>query len=374
VGATLGFLAQEWLLRTIRGLLTVTELPPASFTPLGIGLVTAIAVLAGFALPPLLQLARVPALRVLRRDVGPPPPLVLLAFGPAVAIVLLLIYWVVRDAKLFLYFTAGLAVFVLTLSGAGLVNGFFYLVNGSRAFKLRVAEVNQVASWAQLASGSPHVMLETYKLDWTEFKNGWGDFRNVCINPPTNRENPDTLGMTGTLAFHTLLFEGDRIDAENKLDTGIDTTWFNLGCAGSALAKMALTGHTEAARVANTFVTTLPQRQTMLKMLTADYCGIGMAFTVAGQPLNWRDDRGTMKLLEQPAQLAREARWTEMGAACLDKPRVDIHPTVASSAVFGVNLTIYDLAVSMCGSQMPPPCDDSTLETNGYHLLSATPM
>jgi putative ABC transport system permease protein len=121
VGATLGFLAQEWLLRTIRGLLTVTELPPASFTPLGIGLVTAIAVLAGFALPPLLQLARVPALRVLRRDVGPPPPLVLLAFGPAVAIVLLLIYWVVRDAKLFLYFTAGLAVFVLTLSGAGLL-------------------------------------------------------------------------------------------------------------------------------------------------------------------------------------------------------------------------------------------------------------
>jgi putative ABC transport system permease protein len=120
-GAALGFLAQEWLLRTIRGLLAVTDLPAASLTPLAMGFVTAIAVLAGFALPPLLQLSRVPALRVLRRDVGPPPPLVLLAFGPAIAVVLLLIYWVVPDAKLFAYFTAGLAAFVLVLTLAGVL-------------------------------------------------------------------------------------------------------------------------------------------------------------------------------------------------------------------------------------------------------------
>ncbi len=123
LGSALGFLAQEWLLRTIRGLLAVTELPAPSAAPLALGLLTAIAVLAGFALPPLIQLGRVPALRVLRRDVGPPPPLVLLAFGPAVAVVLLLIYWVVRDARLFLYLAAGLAVFlaVLALAGTGLV-------------------------------------------------------------------------------------------------------------------------------------------------------------------------------------------------------------------------------------------------------------
>jgi putative ABC transport system permease protein len=129
-GAVLGYLAQEWLLRTIRGLLAVTELPPVSLTPLGIGFVTAIAVLSGFALPPLLQLARVPALRVLRRDVGPPPPLVLLAFGPAIAVVLLLIYWVVRDTRLFLYFTGGLALFVTLLAGAGLL--LVHLAGGLR--------------------------------------------------------------------------------------------------------------------------------------------------------------------------------------------------------------------------------------------------
>jgi putative ABC transport system permease protein len=118
-GSALGFLAQEWLLRTIQGLLAVTELPDASLAPLALGFMTAIAVLAGFALPPLVQLGRVPALRVLRRDVGPPPPWVLLAFGPAVAVVLLLIYWVVRDARLFVYLGAGLAVFLAVLAIAG---------------------------------------------------------------------------------------------------------------------------------------------------------------------------------------------------------------------------------------------------------------
>jgi putative ABC transport system permease protein len=119
VGSVLGFVAQEWLLQAIKGLLSVTELPAASLMPIAIGFAAAIAVLAGFALPPLLQLSRVPALRVLRRDVGPPPPLIVLAFGPACAVVLALIYWVVRDFKLFCYFTAGLAVFVVLLALAG---------------------------------------------------------------------------------------------------------------------------------------------------------------------------------------------------------------------------------------------------------------
>ncbi len=120
-GSLIGFVAQEWLLRAVRDLLGTAVLPPANFAPVGMGVTAALAVLAGFAVPPLLQLARVPPLRVLRRDVGPPPPLVILAFGPAVLVVVGLVGWAVRDVRLALQFLFGLAAFLAVLAGAGFV-------------------------------------------------------------------------------------------------------------------------------------------------------------------------------------------------------------------------------------------------------------
>ena len=119
-GSAIGFLAQEWLLHALRGLINA-DLPPPNLAPVGMGFAAAIAVLTGFALPPLLQLARVPAVRVLRRDVGAPAPLVWLAYGPAVAVVAALIYWAVGDLRLFLDFAVGLAAFAALLVAAALL-------------------------------------------------------------------------------------------------------------------------------------------------------------------------------------------------------------------------------------------------------------
>jgi putative ABC transport system permease protein len=121
LGSLVGFIAQEWLLRAVRDLLGTATLPPANIAPLGMGVSAALAVLAGFALPPLLQLARVPPLRVLRRDVGPPPPLVILAFGPALVVIIGLVWWAVRDVRLAVQFLVGLTLFLSVLAGAGFV-------------------------------------------------------------------------------------------------------------------------------------------------------------------------------------------------------------------------------------------------------------
>jgi len=132
LGSVLGFGAQAWLVVALKGLLK-GDLPPPGLAPLGIGFLTAIAVLGGFALPPLLQLSRTPALRVLRRDVGPPPPLVILAFGPAVIAIVFLIFWVLRDLNVFLGFVGGLAAFVVVVATAG-----WLLVKLTNRFRGRV--------------------------------------------------------------------------------------------------------------------------------------------------------------------------------------------------------------------------------------------
>jgi putative ABC transport system permease protein len=80
------------------------------------GLVAALLLLMGFAVPSMLQLARVPAIRVLRRDIGPPPLGTMLAYGPAALAIGALILWVTGDPQQSIWFVVGLAAALLTLA------------------------------------------------------------------------------------------------------------------------------------------------------------------------------------------------------------------------------------------------------------------
>jgi putative ABC transport system permease protein len=113
-GSVAGFGAQLALLAVV-GDLIATELPPAGFLPVLIGFAAALLLLVGFALPSMLRLARVPAMRVLRRDMGPPPLGAVLAFAPALIAVALLVMQVTGDTGMALWFVAGLGAAALAL-------------------------------------------------------------------------------------------------------------------------------------------------------------------------------------------------------------------------------------------------------------------
>ena len=116
VGALLGYVAQQGLV-ALAGDLFAQDLPPPSAAPIAVGLVTGLVALLGFALPPLVQLARVTPLRALRRDLGTPRASVLGATLAAAAALALLIWWQAGDAQLAARLLAGLAGTVLGLVG-----------------------------------------------------------------------------------------------------------------------------------------------------------------------------------------------------------------------------------------------------------------
>ena len=94
------------------------QLPPASGAPALLGIGMGLTLLLAFGLPPVLQLAQVPALRVIRRDMGGLQPAsvgVLLAglLGFAGALM-----WASRDVKLGLMTVGGFALATLMFAGA----------------------------------------------------------------------------------------------------------------------------------------------------------------------------------------------------------------------------------------------------------------
>ena len=122
LGCLAGYLAQQ-MLAVLFAELLLGNLPPPSLAPVGIGMMTGMLALAGFALPPILRLTKVPPVRVLRRDLGHIPAVSWSTMLASLGALAVLILWQAKDWHLAGYVLAGglLSVSLLALSALILV-------------------------------------------------------------------------------------------------------------------------------------------------------------------------------------------------------------------------------------------------------------
>jgi hypothetical protein len=187
---------------------------------------------------------------------------------------------------------------------------------------------------------------------------------HVCKEEPLV---PDPM-FTG-MPYHAVVYAGDRYDRMKRvIPADPAERWSFIACNGSAGSKMHLHRHTQAGefddRGSSVFPTSPDERTTLLKAITADYCGTGMPdFTVPGTHLAFATKRDPGRFPSPWSTLTSvEALWGPGGATCLDTPRLVARDAVVSMCGHSFN-TCYP------GAMAPPP----SWPAMGY-AVTANPM
>jgi hypothetical protein len=156
----------------------------------------------------------------------------------------------------------------------------------------------------------------------------------VCDPRLAQSQTGDTHPVQGTaVAFAGDVYDsnsfGVRGNSSGPVCTGMALTSseqdiVNFACIGTVISKLYLLRHTWASSDAD-FQTTVPQRQAMLRMLTADYCGAGKSFTQNGTPIRFSaQHQPSFRKYVPEAGQSLEAVWTDQGASCIAKARLDV--------------------------------------------------
>ncbi len=174
LGCALGYVAQGAIAAALGELLSAA-LPAASPLPALQGFLVGLVLLLGFALPPLVQLKNVPAVRVIRREAGAPKRGTLAIYAAGLAALSGLLVWQAGDLRLGLYVIGGFAVAVLVF--AAVAYGALRAVSasavarrlGARSTALRYGLANlrrhargNAVQVASLALGLTAVLLMTF--------------------------------------------------------------------------------------------------------------------------------------------------------------------------------------------------------------------
>lgn len=102
---------------------------------------------------------------------------------------------------------------------------------------------------------------------------------------------------------------------------------FNVTCTSGAIGKCVRFGYKPWATDRNG-KSLWDLHQSCVRMVRADYCGDGQAFTKTGMLINVGDRLDIQQLGEAPG-LVLEAGWTPGGAVCVHHPRVPENVTLA---------------------------------------------
>jgi putative ABC transport system permease protein len=147
LGVALGWAMHHVFVLLLAGLVD-TALPAPGLWPVAFGLGMGLTLMLAFGLPPVLQLARVPALRVIRRDLGNLRPMSLGVLGLGVAGFCVLLLAASRDLKLGLITVGGFAgaVALFALASAGAVRLLRRFVRETAAPRWLVLATRQLAA------------------------------------------------------------------------------------------------------------------------------------------------------------------------------------------------------------------------------------
>jgi putative ABC transport system permease protein len=148
LGVLLGLVVHLVFVALLGDLVDGARLPAPGTAPAWFGLGVGMTLLVSFGLPPVLQLARVPPLRVIRRDLGALQPASLAVLGAGVAGFVALLLAASSDWKLGGLAVAGFAAAVLLLAGLSwlAVRALKAMVPESRAPRWLVLATRQVAA------------------------------------------------------------------------------------------------------------------------------------------------------------------------------------------------------------------------------------
>lgn len=183
-------------------------------------------------------------------------------------------------------------------------------VGGFRVMPLTITEVGLVDYWV----AKPGAPTNSYRIMYSY---EGGAERDVC---PAG-DPDDRLPAHHFVAVDNERYDGERLEV---LDGADAARWVSFGCTGSSVAKLHMRRHTLAGSDAN-HRATREQRQALLKLFNADYCGDGQPYTQTGHPLSYLDDQNWFWELNWDGDLTTvgtvEAIWDEHGASCLIEPR-----------------------------------------------------